>query len=130
MPIGGYDWYRTKTHYSPNFSQQYHGIKAISLEHAVLSQVIAIQDLQDALEKVHKDVSYAVAILRKDAIAAQSKATNIVPPSFEVDCFVLVRLSNDRTHKLRFKWFGPIYLPLSTGLLSMVLRRYVMVRLN
>ena len=96
-----------------------------TMEHARAAQVISIKKLQHDLNNMHKEVALAVAKRREKAIALHNKATNIVSPTFVIGDFVLVRRSNDRGHKLRFKWYGPcritaIYSPLVYGVTSLL----------
>lgn len=56
---------------------------------------------------MHKNVEQLTNKRRQDAIYKHNKATNIVAPSFDVGDVVLVRRATDRSHKLRFNWFGP-----------------------
>ena len=81
--------------------------KEKTLSNARAAQVLAIAELQVALDKVHKEVERSVSLRRERAIAVHNKATNIITPSFAVGDFVLVRRANDRGHKLRFRWLGP-----------------------
>ena len=95
-----------------------------TLEYARATQVIAISELQSALDQVHKDVERSVSLRRERAIASHNKATNIVTPSFAIGDFVLVRRANDRGHKLRFRWYGPsritaVHSPLVYGITSL-----------
>jgi len=50
------------------------------LDTARAAQIINIQELQNAVDLLHKDVSTKVTTRRKQAIAAHNKATNIVEP--------------------------------------------------
>lgn len=77
------------------------------IDGARVAQVLAIKDLQVALDQMHKEVAISVGNRRERAIEAHNKATNIITPSLHVGDFVLVRRANDRGHKLRFRWFGP-----------------------
>ena len=96
----------------------------ISLKHTRAAQILSISELQESLDQIHKDVARSVSIRREKAIAAHDKATNIIHPSFVVGDFVLVRRTNDRGHKLSFRWFGrclitAVYSPLVYGISSL-----------
>lgn len=71
-----------------------------TIDSARAQQLISIDKLQHDLDVMHKDVELHVSDTRKTAIDAHNRATNIVPPSFSVGDFVLVRRATDRGHKL------------------------------
>lgn len=53
-------------------------IRAKTIEHARALHVIKIDDLEEHLTAVHKDVSFAVDARRPKAIMAHNRATNII----------------------------------------------------
>ena len=78
-----------------------------TISHARASQLAHIEQLQTALEALHKDVSTCTSTRRAKAIEAHNRATNIMQPSFTTGDLVLVRRPVDRGHKLSFNWHGP-----------------------
>lgn len=83
-------------------------ISGITISEADGKKIININNLQEDLQKLHKDVAAKVSNRRKKAISAHNKSTNIIEPKFEIGDFVLVRRAVDRGHKLQYKWFGPL----------------------
>ena len=81
--------------------------QAKTISHARTAQIISINQLQEALDNLHRNVSTSSQARRERAVEAHNKATNIVAPNFSVGDFVLVRRASDKGHKLKFRWFGP-----------------------
>lgn len=81
--------------------------KAKNIDHARALEVIHIEELQKALEHIHKDVERSVSLRRDSAITAHNKAENIIQPQFITGDFVLVRRATNQGHKLQFRWFVP-----------------------
>jgi len=70
-------------------------------------RIITIDELQNALEHMHKDVNEKVTSSRQRQIRRHNKHTNVTPSSFTQGDFVLVRRAKPGRHKLGFQWKGP-----------------------
>ena len=79
---------------------------ALSQREADAKQLLQIQDLQTALEEMHRDVDERVDASRKRAIRMHNEKTNVQKVNFHVGDFVLVRRAKTGGHKLAFKWAG------------------------
>lgn len=80
--------------------------RQVILERARGLQLIAIDEIQQSLDDMHKDVA-AVSKHRAKQIAHHNKKTNIITPNFnEGDC-VLVRRAQNKGRKLSFRLMGP-----------------------
>ena len=79
----------------------------MSLDEARARQLCGIEELQGAMELMHKDVKGLISSSRKSAIERHNSKTNVREFSFHVGDFVLVRTQEKRLHKLQFIWRGP-----------------------
>ena len=70
-------------------------------------QLISVEQIQNALDLMHKDVKGLVTKRRQQPSKAHNKKTNIQPVDFSNGDFVLVRTAGKRGHKLGFTWRGP-----------------------
>lgn len=77
------------------------GADEVSLDRVRALQVMNIELLQIGFDAMHNNVRDKVAKNRRN------KKTNLVPPNFSWGDFVLVRSSQDKGHKLSFRWLGP-----------------------
>ena len=94
-----------RTNLSP--SVEFKHAQGLKIEQSRCEQLINIDELQDALDKMHLDVATRVRRNRARSIKAHNCKTKIITPNFEVGDFVLVRRAQDKGHKLTFKWQGP-----------------------
>ena len=78
-----------------------------SLQEAQAQRLINIEQTQEALREMHRDVHTRVAAARRKAVARHNEKTNIQPFSFHIGDFVLVRGVGKRVHKMQFIWLGP-----------------------
>ena len=72
-----------------------------------IGTITNLDELQKAIENVHKNVSDRVSAERARQIHAHNKHTKVVTPSFTLGDFVLVKRPQEKGHKLLFKWTGP-----------------------
>ena len=81
----------------------------LSIDAVRATQVLNISDLQDSLERTHRDVSERIDKARTRARKVHNSRTNVAPINFRVGDFVLVSSSVNTmgTHKLMPKWKGP-----------------------
>ena len=89
-------------------SVEYKKAQGKTMEEAKCSQLIKIDDLQGAMDDMHKDVFERIRGNRAKEIKAHNRKTNLTAPQFEIGDFVLVRRAQDKGHKLSFKWQGPM----------------------
>ena len=67
-----------------------------------------IENLKNALDKMHKDVAMSRTRKRKLEIERHNKFTKIQPINFDLGDYVLVsKLLSNRGHKLKVRWTGP-----------------------
>jgi len=81
--------------------------KEKSLTKARLMQVLEINVLQEAFDKMHKTTAEKVKKNRERKIQDHNKKTNIVSHRFNIGDFVLIRRPQDKGHKLSCRWIGP-----------------------
>ena len=81
--------------------------KAKSNEEIEVRKLIGIEQLQPALDAMHKEVSSMVSSSRKKGILRHNNKTNVSEANIELGDFVLVRRAQKKGHKLRFVWTGP-----------------------
>ena len=79
-----------------------------SIEEVRAQQVTKIEQLQNALENMHKNVGERIIRNREKSVLRHNAKTNVINPSFHVGDFVLVRRAQDKGHKLSFLWQGPV----------------------
>lgn len=108
--------------------QDMNPLHAKTMEHAGAIQVLKIQELHVAMDKMHKAVASSVNLRRPRSVNLHNQATNIITPSFSVGDFVVVRCAMDRGQKLCFKWYGPcrvtaIHGPLVYSITSLVSKK-------
>ena len=78
----------------------------LTIEQARAAQVMRIDQIQKALDGMHKSVHDKVSASRRKQILHHNKQTNILQHQFTVGDFVLVRVMGERHHKLSFRWKG------------------------
>jgi len=78
----------------------------ISVSQVRVQQLIKIDEIQKALEGVHKEVSGLVTANRQKQIDHYNKETNVISPNFDIGDFLVVCRAQDKGHKLRFRWVG------------------------
>ena len=72
------------------------------------AQVLKVEELQAALEGMHKEVAEGVNQARAKAILKHNMNTNVLPANFQIGDFVLVREAQvSKGHKMQFLWKGP-----------------------
>jgi len=71
------------------------------------TQLLEVEQLQHAMEKMHKQVAKNILKNRARQIRFHNQKTNIVVHNFSVGDFVLVRRAQDKGHKLSYRWMGP-----------------------
>lgn len=82
--------------------------EAESDEDIRVRQVTNIDEVQKALDAMHKDVNERVDAERARQILKHNAKTNVLPANFTVGDFVLVRRAQKcKGHKLQFLWRGP-----------------------
>lgn len=67
-------------------------------------QVMEIEELQDALEQMHKSMAEKVSRNRQQQIDVDNRRTNLIEPNFAD--FVLVRRATKKGQKLKFRWIS------------------------
>lgn len=71
-------------------------------------KVISIDEIQQSLEALHRDVSENISASRRRSIATHNKNTNTILVNFQVGDFVLSRIAQpSKSHNLSFRWNGP-----------------------
>lgn len=78
-----------------------------NLDHVSAEQMLNIDELQSALEEMHKSVHEKITVVRREQVAVHNRQTNVVQPNFSVGDYVLVRRKDRGNHKLAFRWIGP-----------------------
>lgn len=79
-----------------------------SIEDVRLRQKVATDDLQRAVEMMHREVATVSTDTRRKHIEAHNRRTNVRPANFAVGDFVLKGvMSKDRVKKPSLRWRGP-----------------------
>lgn len=78
-----------------------------TLERTTAERICKIDEIQNSLHHMHKDVDIRISDRRRRAIEAHNAATNIVTPNFEVGDFVVICKAQRPANKLSFRWCGP-----------------------
>jgi len=78
-----------------------------SLDEVHMRMVMGIDELQSALEGMHKEVEGLTSASRKRQVERHNKRTNVHCAKFVEGDFVLVRRAQPGGHKLQFVWRGP-----------------------
>ena len=81
--------------------------RAHSLDEVRLQQILHIDELQHAMENMHREVATRSNHSRRRSVEAHNRKTNLQPINFSTGDFVLVRRPTSKGHKLQFKWMGP-----------------------
>jgi hypothetical protein len=96
---------------SPLLSIKAHRSKAVevlSLSKIRAAQLLRVQQLHQAVQGRHKEVSGLVSKSRQRAIEAQNAKTQVRAHNFDIVDFVLTAvLSRNRKNKLSIYWHGP-----------------------
>lgn len=82
-------------------------VKSVSIERAHMEQLVNIEELQVALDNMHRDVEKRVFYNRKKHTKEHNRRTNIVLLDFKLGDFVMVRTIGKAGHKMRFRCTGP-----------------------
>ena len=80
---------------------------APTLDIARAQQCANMEQIQDSMDKMHKEVSERVNEQRKKAVMKHNERTGVIAVNFAVRDFVLVRRPKTRQHKLQYSWQGP-----------------------
>lgn len=79
-----------------------------SLDFAQLQRTMAIDELSDAIENMHREVHEATTRERRNRINLHNRRTGVTDTKYVVGDYVLIAVpEQNRRHKLMAKWRGP-----------------------